>query len=138
MSISKTIDTALVLKALGAETSGTDGAGTALDLAGNWDLITALIHVTVVAGSPPSALDLEIEGSSDNVNWFVVAKAPRLTTVGLYVLPIFNVAAADRVSELTTSAAFAFRKRPRYLRSKSTVTAGTGGDSVTYSVHLSA
>lgn len=128
-----TIDTLLELKASGAETSGTDGAGTALDLKGLWGLIYAEIRVTAVAGSPPSALDLSFEGSDDNSDFFVVAKAPQITTVGLYRVPINRIEGAD---QLTTQAAKDFRAKPRYLRKNSVVTAGTGGDSITYSVHL--
>jgi hypothetical protein len=131
-----TIDTALVLKAAGAEASGTDGAGTALDLGGPWGLITAIITVTAVAGAPPSKLDLDFEGSDDNSDFFVVARAPQITAPGVYRVPIHGIAAAD---QLTTTASFlAFQAAPRYLRKKSTVTAGTGGDGVTYSIHLSA
>jgi hypothetical protein len=130
-----TIDTLTVLKALAAEASGTDGAGTALDLGGPWGAITAIITVTAVAGSPPSSLDLDLEGSDDNSDFFVVAKAPRISTPGVYRVPVLGIEAADM---LTTTPAVDFRKRPRYLRKNSTVTAGTGGDGVTYSVHLTA
>jgi hypothetical protein len=130
-----TIDTLTVLKALGEEASGSDGAGTALDLLGHWGRILALINVTVVDGDPPSALDLVFEGSPDNVNWYPVAKAPQYDTPGQYIVPILGVAGSNVVSTPTFGD---FQRRPRYLRKVSTVTAGTGGDGVTYSIHLTA
>jgi hypothetical protein len=130
-----TIDIATALKALGAETSGTDGAGTALDLGGPWGLIYAEVRVTAVAGSPtPSQLDLQFEGSSDNVHFYGVSKVVQLTTPGLYRVPIYGVESTDRI---TTTDAAAFRAAPRYLRKNSTVTAGSA-DGVTYSIHLTA
>jgi hypothetical protein len=135
-----TIDTLTVLKASAAETSGTDGAGAALDLGGDWGQIFAVVTVSEVRGtSTPTALDLVFEGSRDLVNWYPVAKAPQLKSTGQYRFPIFGVESVDHTP--TCTPLFLFRERPRYLRSNSVVTAGTGGatpDSVTYSVHLTA
>ena len=135
-----TIDTLTVLKASAAETSGTDGAGTALDLVGNWGRIFAVITISEVRGtSTPTKLDLVFEGSRDNVNWFPVAVAPQLKSTGTYRVSIYGAESVDHTP--TCTPLFAFRERPRYLRSNSTVTAGTGGatpDSITYSVHLTA
>lgn len=139
-----TIDTALVLKAAGAETSGTDGTGAALDLGGDFGPITALVNVTAVAGNPPSGLGLVFEASHNNSNWFVVGKGPTITAPGQYRVAINAGEAADRGRGLAiTSTGFyalglALRKNPRYLRKTSVVTAGTGGDSVTYSIHVTA
>ena len=131
-----TIDTLSILKASGAETSGTDGAGTALDLKGPWGLIYAEIRVTAVAGAPPSALDLTFEASADNSHFFTVARAPQITGVGVYRVAIFGIAGADQIT--TTPDYFTgFRAAPRYLRKNSVVTAG-GADSVTFSIHLTA
>jgi hypothetical protein len=141
MSISKTIDTALVLKASVEETSGTDGAGTALDLGGAPGLITAIVTVTAVKGNPASKLDLVIEGSLDNVTFHPIAKVPQLSAPGQYLVPIFGGKATD-VGALnqTTTPVFTWVGRMRYVRKNSTVTAGGGGggDGVTYSIHLSA
>ena len=130
-----TIDTLTVLKASAQETSGTDGAGTALDLGGPWGIIEALITVSAVLGSPtPSQLDLVFEGSADNVHFYGVSKVVQLTTPGVYRVKIWGVESTDRI---TTTDAVAFRKAPRYLRKNSTVTAGSS-DGVTYSIHLTA
>jgi hypothetical protein len=55
--------------------------------------------------------------------------------VGRYLVPLYRGEAADR-GFLSTAVAV-FRQNPRYLRKKSTVTAGSS-DSVTFAVHLSA
>lgn len=139
MSISKTIDTALVLKALGAEASGTDGAGAAFDMGGDCGLTTVVLTVTAVAGDPPSRLDVDLEASHDLANWYVVARCPGISAPGRYLIPLFGIAAVDQFDNVPTcTPRFVFGESPRYLRKKSVVTAGTEGDGVTYRLHMSA
>lgn len=137
-----TIDTLLVLKALAEETSGADGAGTAKDLGGPFGTIEVLVNVTVVDGDPPSALDLQFEVSPDNSKWFVAAKAPTISAPGAYRVAIDGAKAVDQ-GDPSTSALYldaagieAARRAPRYVRKKSVVTAGVGGDGVTFSLHI--
>ncbi len=112
MSIGKTIDTLLELKASGAETASTNGATKTV---GPTDIVKVLIKVTAVSGTTPT-LDLKIQDGDSDPPTADRVKLPQITAVGEYE-------------------AF-FRTTKKYVRYASTI-AGTT-PSFTYSVYVTA
>lgn len=115
---------ARTLKASGAETVSTTGASVEL---GDAATIAVVVAVTAASGTTPTMV-VDIEGSDDGTNWFVLgsfgANGYRAGAVG--TAPSNFTAAATARGAVTGA---------RYVRHKSTI--GGTTPSFTYSVELS-